>query len=192
MRMQSYREMIFEGDLTRVRAFLLGLKAGRGWSAEPLFAEHCGIQRESQGRRILEALRLEKDLTYVLVPERYAQSVARAVRQAGAALEIKVQSDRAIKEGRLRYRFRTHGKAAAARIHRALSSLTGELVRVAEQEQKEEHPDAQGLELYAPEHEFTDQGAGSIHGPIDQLVALRGKLERVEGLVVDEIQVILG
>ena len=47
--MQGYRELVFEGSLPVVKAFLLGLKAGKGWATGCIFSEETEIKVSQTG-----------------------------------------------------------------------------------------------------------------------------------------------
>jgi hypothetical protein len=53
-------------------------------------------------------------------------------------------------------------------------------------------PEGRGVEGYAPEHEFEFKGEGTILGPIEDLLAFRQRLERLEWVQVGDVSLVLG
>lgn len=185
--MQGYRELVFEGSLAEVRAFLTGLSLGRGWSTGILFCEEHGIAAESRGRRLLEKLHLEKDVTYVMVPERQAAAVRAAVRAARSLIGIHLRADRAVRQAEFRYEFETYSRSVAARVRRLLAERPSTLTVADCEQREEEHPEARGAEGYAPAHDYICAGSGRAQGPLGDLLAWRNRLAKHEWLRLGKI-----
>ncbi|MBD3236405.1 MAG: hypothetical protein GF330_06865 [Candidatus Eisenbacteria bacterium] len=186
--MQSYRELVFEGSLPVVRAFLVGLAIGRNWSAEMLFCDEVGIAAESRGHRLLEKLHLEKDLTHVLVPERQVEAVHEAIRAARGRTGLRLRADRGLRGAGFHYEFETFSRPVAARIRRLLAQRP-ESVTVEDCEQREEeHPEARGAEGYAPAHDYVFAGCGNAWGPFTDLLTWHRLLAKHEWMQVSKIR----
>ncbi len=190
--MQEYREQVFEGALPVVKAFLTGLKLGRGWAGEFVFSEQRGIRGESFGHRILEKLKVEKDLTHVLVMERQAARIAAATRESRKELGLVIRRDRAVREARFGYQFHVYNRRAAGKVRKALATIPKSLARIDAEVNEEVHPEGRGVEGYAPEHEYAFTGKGSVVGPVDDVLAYHNVLTRIEWLLVEPISLALG
>ena len=82
--MAEFHELVFEGPLPVVRAFLTGLRLGKGWATSAICSEDHDIQGDSLGHRVLETIKLTKDLTHVLVLDRHVRR--RALRDGDPAV----------------------------------------------------------------------------------------------------------
>lgn len=188
--MFGYREFVFEGSLPVVKAFLLGLQAGRRWRGGIRFCEECSVAGESRGHKMLEKLGLEKDKTHVLVAKKHAEAVTAAVREHGKALGLALRADRKIKGAAFEYEFAIYQKATATRIKKLLNALPAALEQIDEVEKEEERPEAKGAEMYAPEHDYVYSGRGEIgtQRDLDALLDFREKLDKKPAFEVSEVR----
>jgi hypothetical protein len=80
----------------------------------------------------------------------------------------------------------TPSREAAARIH-DLISHPGPGVMLLDEEREEVDPAAQGIELYAPAHEYTFRARGRFTGALDGVVAIHRKLRDTDFVTVEPI-----
>ncbi|MCK4305811.1 MAG: hypothetical protein KAY24_16355 [Candidatus Eisenbacteria sp.] len=189
--MQGYRELVFEGSLPVVQAFLTGLRLGKRWAGGICFSEECEIRGERRGHKVLERLHIEKNLTYVLVPERCADAVVLATRAARGELGLAIRRDHVVQHAHFTYKFAGYNRKVAGRIRKALRAMPSSLERDAAKENERIHPGSHGVEGYAPEHEYKYAGTGMIKGPLEPLLAYRKSLARLEWIEVTEIGLLL-
>ena len=186
--MPEYRELIFEGSLPVVRAFLTGLSLGKGWAIPFLCFDDHGIHGESRGHRALEKIKLTADLTYVAAIDRQAPAIAAAARAAHAGLGIAVRSDRPVRGAEFEFGFRLFDRRLAARLRGLLSApRTGVAVTLAG-ESEDVHPEGRGIEAYAPEHDYVFEGRGVARGALPALLALREELRGIEQVDCEPIR----
>jgi hypothetical protein len=191
--MEAYRVMVLEGTLSETRAFLAGLSAGRelGWNVH--FCEECGVESESFKHRLLEKLGLERDLTRVILPHSFAARVAPALAAlpARARGALAVHADEAIASAAVALRATIYDRGQAAEVRRLLDDapqgVTIELTR----DEEESHPNARGVEAYAPEHEFIWRLGATARGEVAGVLALRAALRRYEMIDLEAIALTL-
>lgn len=186
--MQAYREMVFVGSLPVVRAFLAGLRLGRRWAGGVLFAEEIGVASESRGHRLLERLRLERELTHVLVEERYARAVTAAARAAPPEVGIALRLDRRVQGASFEYRFEVYNRTIAVRIRRLLAQRPAALTVEDSEEREEAHPEDRGTEVYTPTHDYVCAGHGTIRGSFADTLQYRSRLAMSEWLTLEKVR----
>lgn len=182
--MATYREVVFQGSASAVEAFLAGFKQGKGWASELyVICGHQCIKTESTGHKILEALKLEKDITHVLISDPRTPAVVEAVK-AAKEIGLKVMANTLVKQASFGYKFYTANKRIGASIQRLLNGMPAGLKAIDPLEKALYNPGAKGAEGYAPEHDFELKGSGIIEGPIDLVLAFRQTLDKLEPVSV--------
>jgi hypothetical protein len=182
--MATYREVVIQGSASAVEAFLAGFKQGKGWASEFYFVcDHHGIKAESTGHRILEALKLEKEMTHVLVTEPRTPAVVEAIKGAKQT-GLKILSNKPVKKAEFGYKYFAANKRLGSLIKRRFNEMPADLKRVDAKEKEVYHPRSKGAEGYAPEHDFELKGSGAIEGPLDQVMAFRGVIAKIEPVQV--------
>ncbi len=185
--MADYHELVFEGSLPVVRAFLTGLRLGKGWATPFMCSEDYDVRGDSLGHRVLEKIRLTKDLTHVLVIDRHVPVITEAARAAQKTLGLAVRRDRAVRTARFDYTFAVFERKAAAKLRALLAQAGPELARTDVEEKEDVCPQSKGVEVYAPSHEFAFKGKGTVSGPLPLLLAYRDALRKLEQVLVDKI-----
>lgn len=185
--MATYREVVLQGSASAVEAFLAGFKQGKGWASEFYFVcDHNCIKAESTAHKILEALKLEKDITHVLITEPRTPAVVEAVKGAKKT-GLKVMTNKPVKKACFGYKFFTANKRLGSRVKRLFNQMPAGLKRIEPKEKEIYHPKSKGAEGYAPEHDFELKGSGSIEGPLDLVIEFRRLLEKLEPVNVTPI-----
>ncbi len=186
--MEEYRELVFEGSLPVVRAFVTGVGLGRGWTTPFLCFDDHGIRGESRGHRALEKIGLTADLTYVAVIDSQASVILEMARAAEERLGIAVRSDRVVRGAEFSFEFRLFDRAIAGRLRALLGAPGGDVTVVLTDENEEVHPEGRGIEAYAPEHDYVFEGRGVARGVLPAVVALREELRQFEQVECERIR----
>jgi len=189
--MAEYHELVFEGSLPVVRAFLTGLRLGKGWATSSICSEDQDIQADSLGQRVLEKIRLTKDLTHVLVLDRHVPVVTEATRAAQKTLGVAVRRSRVVREARFDYTFAVFDRKTGARLRALLAQAGPDLTRKDAEEEEDVCPEGKGIEVYAPTHEYAFKGKGTVCGPLPQVLAYRDALRKFEQVLIDKIVLVL-
>ncbi len=187
--MAEYREVVFQGSKMAVSGFLNGYKLGKGWATDFFFisSDHH-IKAESRGHRLMEALKLEKELTHVVILDSRTEAIVTAVRGA-KELGLKVMANKPVKKASFDYKYGTANRRSGGVIKKRFEQMPAELKLVNAREKEVLHPESMGPEGYAPEHDYEVTGHGGVEGPIDQLIAFRASLDRIETVHVTAITI---
>jgi hypothetical protein len=170
--MADWHELIIEGAEKVVRAFVAGVRAGRGETVEGVFAADVGIEPGSFGER-LKALFTAGSHHAFLAPESLATLLASALTAVGAKVGLRLESRRAIGSAVFSFRIEVYSREVARDFRSAFVDPLPAGVRVAELSENEEtHPDAVGAEPFAPLHDYIYRASGRIEGAFDPVLRL--------------------
>ncbi len=170
--MAEFYEFVIQGQPGWTFGFVQGYLRGRGETEGVLDAEAEGFQCESLRERIRELIRPSSATLHLLGLDRIAPAVMEAVDHAvalGHPTEL-VHTERIVAA---RFSFSTtvysreHGERIQAMFKEKADGVTikGEMtVKV--------HPEAKGVEMYAPVHEYELKGEGVVEGPVDGVLDL--------------------
>jgi len=186
----AYHEIVLEGSLPVVRAFLMGLRLGKGWATPFLCSDDHGIHGDSRGHKALERIKLTKDLTYVVVIDRHVPVIAEAVRAAQKQLGIAIRRDRAVNDARFDFSFRIFDRKIATRLRQLLGKSSAELTVALTEDHEEVRPDSKGIEAYAPEHDYVFEGQGATRGALPAVLALCEDMRRIEQVTCEKIRLL--
>lgn len=190
--MQAYRELVIEGKLPIVKAFLTGLQLGRRWATGYYFSDEACVRGESRGHKLLEKLHVDKNITHVIVTERHAETVVAAIKAARQQLKVAVRRNRRIRRAQFTYSFAVYNRRLANRLRKLIAEMPGALEADNFEEREIEHPEGVGIEAYTPEHDYAYKGKGIVQGPFEELIAYRDQIDRLEFTQVEPISLILG
>lgn len=190
--MQAYRELVIEGKLPVVKAFLTGLQLGRRWATGCYFSEDICVRGESRGHKLLEKLHVDKNVSHVIVPERHAAAVVAAVKAARKDLKIAVRRNRRVRRAQFSYAFAVYNRRLANRLRKLMAEMPETLEADNFEEREIEHPEGVGIEAYTPEHDYAYKGKGLVQGPFEDLIAYRDLIDRLEFTKVEPVSLILG
>jgi len=189
--MAEYHELVFEGPLPVVRAFLVGIQLGKGWTTPILCSEDHHIHGDTIGHQLLEKIKLTKELTYVVALDRYVPAISEAVEASREMLGLVIRRDCAIHSAKFDYSFAVFNRKVAAGVRRRLQELEPGLVLTDVEDKEEVHPEGKGTEVYAPEHEFAYTGKGTVRGPLPALLDYRNALGRIRQVKLGLIRLVL-
>ena len=190
--MQGYRELVIEGKLPVVKAFLTGLQLGRRWATGCFFSEELRVVGESRGHKILEKLHVDKNVTHAVVTERHVEAVVAAIKDARKELKIVVRRNRKIHRVQFAYSFAVYNRRLANRLRKVMETMSTGLEADNFEEREIVHPEGAGIEAYSPEHDYEYKGRGVVQGPFEELIAYRDALDRLEFTKVEPVSLILG
>ena len=156
--MSAWYEMVIEGKEEEIRALLPGIAAE---GDRPFWGEDLELHAGSFPDRIRELLGARSHhLLYVPSPE-----VGALVRAIEGKPEIRLERVREILSGRFSYNAKAYSPGIAAKIEEVLRAPLPPGVVLEEYEEKEKvDPEAKGVELYTPAHDYTWHCRGSFSG----------------------------
>lgn len=156
--MSAWYEMVIVGREEDVRELLPGVATD---GERPFWGEDLGLHAGSFPDRIRELLGVSSH-HLLFVPGTQAGPLVRAIQ---GKEEIRLERVREITGGRFSFTAEAFSPEAAEKIKRALRApLSPGVVREKFEEEESVDPEAQGIELYSPAHDYTYRCAGTFSG----------------------------
>jgi len=188
-------EIAVHGREDVVRAFVAGFLAARGERGGlVLFGSELDLEAESLGERLKE-LFVAGSHAILLAPEPLAGALADALVAAGPGVGVRLERRREVRAAAFTFHAEMFSRALADGLRQALHASVPEATRVEDLTETEEvHPEARGVDLYAPVHDYIYRASGRIGGPFPGVVEMRRRLADMEfvdvgGLHLEGIQV---
>jgi len=179
-----YYELVIEGPRGWGTGFLHGFLLGRGCRQAVLDAEEEGFDVESLREQIRELLLPMAEILHLVVPGPLAADVRRAVKAAASrGRTMTIRREHAITGTRFHFEFSIYSPRHASRLRRLLEHLpAGAHLSKGTSFTEIRDPDAGGLEMYAPVHQYELRGEGEVEGDLEAVLPIY-RLCRDEELV---------
>ena len=193
-----------------VRAFVAGFLAARGGrEGQVMFGSDLHLEPESLGERVKELFLagshvvLPADLyggtyrlvdkvlapwglAYDLVDQADPLALEAALRERTRL--IWVERRRAIREAAFGFRAEMFSRSLATAFRQALQDSVPQGTRVDDlQETEDVHPEAHGVELYAPVHDYIYRASGRVAGSFPGVVEIQRRLAEMEFVQVERL-----
>jgi hypothetical protein len=152
---------------------------------ESLLRDHPGaairgselrLASESFTDRILEFLHAQTH-HLVFASAEHARELARAIRERP---DLKLEGVREVVEGRFGFKAEAYNEEIGAKIHDALNSDLPDGIACIDLEKEERHPDAKGVELFTPVHDYVYKARGTIVGTPPGILEMNRRLCRLD------------
>ena len=193
--MTRWYEIAVHGREDIVRAFVAGFRAARGErEGVVFFGSELDLEAESLGERLKE-LFVAGSHAILLAPEPLAGALADALVAAGPGVGVRLERRREVRAAAFTFHAEMFSRALAEGLRQALRGSVPEGTLVEDLNETEEvHPEARGVELYAPVHDYIYRASGRVAGLFPGVVEMRRRLADMEfvdvgGLHLDGIQV---
>jgi len=185
---KAWRQIVIEGPRAAAMAFVAGFLAARGRGSEDVVWEHeAGIMLESFAHRIAEMFSAERHHA-LFAPDALARDIAGAIEHWGTAAELRVEERLAVTRVGFSFDAEVFSEELAVEL-RALLADTPPGTSIEELRSGQEVlPEAGGVELYSPQHEFTYRVSGRVRGDGAALRFLR-ELHKRDSVSVHDIEI---
>lgn len=169
----EYVELVLHGPEDRAVAFVEGYWRGAGAEGPVWFAGRENVGLDSFLDRLRDRLNHE---THAIVPRPLAEALVAALDDA-PTVQLEAEELQAIDYAELPVEFECYSRDEARAVRHTVEDELPEGVRLEGYEvSEEEHPDAKGVELYSPVHDFIGRGEGRYVGPVGGIVAVARRL----------------
>jgi hypothetical protein len=159
---------------------------------EALLAERPGdairgselyLATESLKDRVLEALRAQTHHV-VFASESHARELTRAMK------DLRLEGIQEVVEGRFGFKAEAYNPEIGAKIHDALNSNLPDGILCADLEKEERHPEAKGVELFTPAHDYVYKARGTIAGPPPGILEMNRRLRRLDFVQTERLELV--
>jgi hypothetical protein len=103
--------------------------------------------------------------------------LARAIRERQ---DLRLESAREVIEGRFGFTAEAFNQEIGARIHAALNTDLPDGIACVDLEKEERHPEAKGIEMFAPAHDYVYRSRGTIVGTPPGILEMNRRIVRLD------------
>jgi hypothetical protein len=187
--MTAWYEIVVSGAEDGLRGFVAACEASAGGGLGAVFGRDLDLEGSRLSSRLKELFAAGSH-HFVFAPARLAGEILRALERGGKEAELDVESVGKITAARLPFAAKAFSAEAAAALKATL--LAGLPPGVAVDglvEEEERDPEAHGVELYTPEHEFTYRVEATFSGAMPGILEMRRRLGDVPFAKVHPLEV---
>ena len=180
--MSDYYELVIKGDDDAVRGFLAGLEAAAQLTGEI----YLGRDHPINTHHLRDILTLRGDNCHLVTNAHNHKILKEAIAKTDD-VKFELVSDRKIERASFDFEFETFNKTVAEEIRAAFEPPPAGVKLTGYRPVEERHPDAKGIEMYTPAHEYSFRGKGTAEGDIEKLLKFRQRLDDHDFIDVKDI-----
>jgi len=190
---RSYHEIVVEGPFMLAKGFLVGFLAGTKSEGRYFFHRKAGIRRETLKGFLKEFFELDNHV-HLCLESALVDKFEEATYLYTKITDMKVVSTRIINSASFSFAYEFYNEDLAKKAKEMLSNLP-EGVKITDYFPYEEKDiEGAGIESYAPLHEFTARGKGTVMGDFEGVIDLFLKIKRSdisESIICGEVRLAL-
>ena len=173
--MSTWYELLIEGSEEALRSFLGEHEGAKDWQA--VRGSELRLQEESLTARVLSFLGARTH-HLVFAPSESARALVRGL---GKRPDLRLEQLREVEGAGFSFEVETFSRPKAREIRSALhSDFPPGISLVDIRETGEVDPEAKGVELYAPVHDYVYRASGSFHGVLPGILEMHRRLEEMD------------
>lgn len=189
--MKAYYDVIIEGSEDIVRGFVDGLIASQNLEEKSIIVAEEHVEKRGAIRQVLRVLQLKEDRVHLLAEKNLLDALTKAV-SSGRKPPFKVLSAKTVRAASFGFSLKAFSKPVAERIKERVSNLPEGVEVKFSKWHEETRPGEEGIEAYAPAHDYELHAAGQVQGPPDAVVELYEKMQTNEMFELGLIQMEYG
>lgn len=147
-----------------------------GHEGEVILGSDLRLADASLADRVLEFLHAQTH-HLVFAPEGLARQLIRTI---GETPNLRLEEVWEVIEGRFGFQAEAYNPEVGDRIHDALNSDLPAGIECLDLEKEEVDPDARGIELFTPAHEYVYKARGMVVGPPPGILEMSRRLHRLD------------
>jgi hypothetical protein len=183
-----FYELLIEGHVPVIKGFIFGLLEGSKRTGTVIVSRESNIRTETLGEVFMEWTHLHESLCHVVIEEDFLEVINHGLENTFHVLKLKLKAVRKIKKASFHFHYEVYAKKYGEEIKNIFKKLPQPLKISADYQPHEEiHPDARGIEFFAPLHDYNLKANGSVEGPIDVLLPFYKKIQEYELIKEDSI-----
>jgi len=187
---KTFYEVVFEGHYHTIFGLLEGFMMGADKDWDYYFSKKVHVQQDTFADVLREWITLGGKLHHVLIEEEFLNAFKTALQKRSDDSKVGmkyIKSEKKILSGSFSFTFKAYAKKFGDEIKTLLETLP-EGVELVDYTPKETVvKSAHGVELYAPEHEYTFEGEGVVQGLLPGLLSMSRILRRHPLVEVESI-----
>jgi hypothetical protein len=181
----KFHDFIIKGEACVLRAYLEGFLRGKGVKSGFWFND----DHPFQSHFIKELIKYHGDVVHLICQSSLRPVIRSAVTQGAAKFDFEVVESKPLASVTFDFKFKTANRSVAGGIKRLLGRHPAGVKLVHYEPKEDFNPEAKGPEGYAPLHEYTFSGKGTIVGDVEGVLKVHQKLDGNEFIQCDEIEI---
>ncbi len=188
--MATYYEVIFEGHEKTIYGLLEGYLLAKNNDWHFYFSDEHGVKTETMMEVILEWISLKTKLHHVIINEEFFNELGEILKKqkdSHLSKECSIKKAQVIKKASFSFEAVTYGRKYGEELKSLLNTHPDGIIMNNYDPKETINEDGKGVEMYAPEHEYTFEASGTLEGDITNLIEYRQKLDDHPLITVHEI-----
>lgn len=181
----KYYDFIIKGPERELCAYLNGYLRGKGVKSGYLFTG-C---HPFESHFLKELIHYHGEVVHLICRANLRSMITAAVKQSPEELDSEIVESKPVTKATFGFKFDTANRSVAGAIKRLLGRHPAGVKLIDYEPEETFNPDAKGAEGYAPLHEYTFSGKGTIVGDVEGVLKVRQKLTGNEFIHCDEIEI---
>ena len=176
--LSSYYEVDVEGSFDLIKGFVLGFIEGRQIEGEAIFGEEHHVGNEEKFGQLLRLLGVKGKVVRVIISCALHHLLEEALEKRKDEISIKIKNVRGIAGASFDFEYKAFAEDFGKELKKTFGNLPDRLTMEPGYEPAEiRHPEAKGVEAYAPLHDYEIKAKGRVSGSIREIIDFYGKLE---------------
>lgn len=163
-------ELLIEGSEDLLKSLL------QDCPGEAIRGSELRLASESFTDRVREFLHAQTHHV-VFAPASHARVLADAARERSG---VRLESVREVIEGRFGFTAEAYNQEIGAKIHDALNTDLPDGIACVDLEKEVRHPEAKGIEMFTPAHEYVYRSRGTIVGTPPGILEMNRRIVRLD------------
>jgi len=173
-------EIVIQGDEEKIYGFVTGFAAGRDMADQIIPCQDYNISTEHHPEGISRYLGIGGKYTNFIIPKSLRQPLEEALQGYGSDLGLEVEEVRDISGLSFSFSGKIYSEGIAEQVKTVLENRV-EKIELSDYEPQEiKHKEAEGHELYAPEHNYEYRVSAKVSGPFTEVLAFYRQLEQFD------------
>ena len=178
-----FYELIIKGKEKIIDAFLRGFFLGRNIKKGFYMCDEHHMC-EDPGRGFLHF----KDYVHLICRTDIKTGLESAIEQAPKDLGLKLYDTRKVTRAKFSFKFEIFNKKMGTSLKRMLNAPPKGVRLIGFTDQEDINPEAKGVEMFAPLHEYSYSGEGQVDGDIEAVIHYYQKLDAIDLFNATEIK----
>jgi hypothetical protein len=181
----KHYDFVIKGEDDKLVAYLNGYLRGRGVKSGYVFTS----EHPFRSHFLKELIQYHGEVVHLVCRSSLRPVIRAAIKNAPQRYKWEIVDSRPVKKATFEFKFSTANRQAAGGIKRILGRHPAGVKLVDYKPKETYNPDAKGSEGYAPLHEYTFRGSGTIVGDVEGTLKVHQKLEANEFIQSEEIDI---
>ncbi len=173
---KKFYEAVFEGKYETICGIMEGFLLGKDKAWEWFPSKNFDIETETFTEAFLEWASLKSKLHHIIIEKDFINTLTESLKkhpEMKYAGESYIKSVREIESATFEFKSKSYAKKYGDEIQSILKELPASVKISDLSEELKEDKDAEGIELYAPAHDYEYRSHGKVTGNINDIIEFR-------------------